>query len=132
MSGDKKMNGDVPGQNGINSTEDSKASADKTKASKGGKGIKDKDGDEEMTVVVPPSKSSGEPNGVSKDVEGDTVMNGASNVHNEETPQPVIDPKDKAIAGELYPHENQMRYSDTFLDRHQKQFHTTRASCQSV
>lgn len=55
-----------------------------------------KDGEDEMTVVVPPPKSSklsGEP---SKDDEGDIAM---ENADKSDSVSPGLDPKAKAVAG---------------------------------
>lgn len=101
MNGDKKLNGDAPSQNGVNGSDNAKTSQDKSKAIKGGKANKDKDSEEEMTVVVPPSKSSNGSNSVQQDGEGDVVMNGASEAEAKKVQEPVVDPKEKAIAGEL-------------------------------
>ena len=58
-----------------------------------------KDGDEEMTVVVPPPKSSklsGEPG---KDEEGDVAMDNSENAQTSGI-EAKVDPKVKAIAGQ--------------------------------
>lgn len=99
MSGDKKTNGAGPGQNRVNGTEDVNMTEDKPKSMKGGKINKDKDGDEEMTVVVPASKPSNTPNGTEKGKEGDVAMNGISESNEEANLEPVVDPKEKAISG---------------------------------
>ena len=60
-----------------------------------------KDGEDEMTVVVPPPKSSklnGEPG---KDAEGDIAMEG-SEKEPTGTEGQDIDPRTKAIAGQLF------------------------------
>ena len=60
---------------------------------------KDKDGDEEMTVVVPPPKAA-KLSGVSqKDDEGDIAMNGTTEGEIKEPTEPTVDPKSKAIIG---------------------------------
>lgn len=101
MNGDKKMNGDAPSQNGVNGSDDAKTSRDKSKPIKGGKVNKDKESEEEMTVVVPPSKSPSGSNGVQQDKEGDVIMNGASEAEAKKIQEPVVDPKEKAITGEF-------------------------------
>ena len=60
---------------------------------------KDKDGDEEMTVVVPPPKASKLSGAPQKDPEGDIAMNGAAEVEAKESVEQVEDPKNKAVAG---------------------------------
>ena len=97
------MNGNStdPLENGVNGTEDVEMDQDSSKSNGRTKPGKDKDGDEEMTVVVPPSKGSklsGEP---AKDEEGDVAMNGASESEVKEPVEPVVDPKVKAITGKL-------------------------------
>lgn len=65
---------------------------------KGGKGKKVKEGEEEMTVVVPPSKGSKLSAPPSKDTDGDVVMDGPADVDGEEGEE-KIDPVAKAVAG---------------------------------
>jgi 26S proteasome regulatory subunit N3 len=60
---------------------------------------KDKDGDEEMTVVVPPPKASKLSSAPQKDDEGDIAMNGAAEEDAKEPVEQVEDPKNKAVAG---------------------------------
>lgn len=79
-------------ENGINGTEDVDMVNDGPEKAKAGI----KEGEEEMTVVVPPPKSSklsGEP---SKDQEGDITM---ENTDKSSSVSPELDPKAKAIAG---------------------------------
>lgn len=97
MSGDKsKKNGSEPVENGVNGSEDidmGDDNADKTWHN----GIKE--GEDEMTVVVPPpnsSKLAGEP---SKDLEGDTAMGETQTVVAEEQSSVIVDPKTKAVSG---------------------------------
>ncbi len=97
------MNGNStdPLENGVNGTENVETDQDSSKSTGKTKPGKDKDGDEEMTVVVPPaqgSKLSGEP---ARDDEGDIAMNGASEDEVKEPAEPVVDPKSKAITGKL-------------------------------
>ncbi|KAK5942555.1 26S proteasome non-ATPase regulatory subunit [Knufia obscura] len=77
------MSGDKSKRNSVSRSNDSK-SKDKSKAAKDTKTTKDNDGDEEMTVVVPPPKT---------DQNGDVTMNGATERKEEEVP---VDPKVKA------------------------------------
>lgn len=92
MSGDKKqLNGSGPNQNGTNGSDGAK---------KGTKTTKDKDGDSDMTVVVPPSKGSNTPSAPSKATEAD-LTNGAVEVDGEKVAEEEVDPQEKAIEGEL-------------------------------
>ena len=95
MGDDKpKMNG-TPVENGVNGMEDSEMTddiLDHPKASPG------KEGEDEMTVVVPPPKSSklaGEP---PKDAEGDIDMASVEKV-NTDSLEAEVDPKVKAVSG---------------------------------
>ena len=86
-------NGTEPVENGINGTEDVDMVDDGPEKVKIGT---KKEGEDEMTVVVPPPKSSklsGEPG---KDEEGDTTM---ENTDKSESVSPELDPKAKAITG---------------------------------
>ena len=94
--GQPQANGTEPVENGVNGTEDVDMVDDGPEKVKVGN---DHDGDEEMTVVVPPPKSSklsGEPG---KDEEGDVAMD---NIENAQTPgtETKVDPKVKAVAGQ--------------------------------
>ena len=97
MNGEKsKTNGVDPTENGVNGTEDIEMADETTDEHKAGHS---KDGDDEMTVVVPPPKSSklaGEP---SKDSEGDVVMENAQKTDTGSSATEEIDPKVKAISG---------------------------------
>ena len=93
MSGDKpKTNGVEPTENGVNGVEDVEMSDEKTPVPKSGSG---KEGEDEMTVVVPPSKGSKLIPERSEDADGDVTM--------DPTPEIVesseADPATKAIAG---------------------------------
>lgn len=80
MSGDKQVNGKANGQEDVDMN-------DASGSKKPGKG---KDGDESMTVVVPPSKKSKSAEaGSGADGEEEAIV---------ETP---VDPKEKAISGKL-------------------------------
>jgi hypothetical protein len=93
MSGDKKHPKGSPAQNGVNGSDDVEMNET---SKKGTKSSKDKDGDSDMTVVVPPSKGSNTPSIPSKATEAD-LQNGAADGE-EETEVPV-DPQEKAIEG---------------------------------
>lgn len=86
-------NGTEPVENGVNGTEDVDMVDDGPENVKVGT---NKEGEDEMTVVVPPPKSSklsGEP---SKDEEGDIAMENTEKSH---IVSPELDPKAKAVAG---------------------------------
>lgn len=89
------MSGDKSKRNSLNRPKDtakdnkSKAAKD-AKDAKDAKKAKDKDGDEEMTVVVPPAKST------DADANGDVAMNGTTEEKEEEKP---VDPKVQAANG---------------------------------
>ena len=86
-------NGTEPVENGINGTEDVDMVDDGSEKVKVGTS---KEGEDEMTVVVPPPKSSklsGEPG---KDEEGDITM---ENADKSDGVSPGLDPKAKAMAG---------------------------------
>jgi len=89
------MSGERSKRNSVSRSNDSK-SKDKSKAQKDVKKAKDNSGDEEMTVVVPPSKTN------DADQNGDVTMNGTAEEKEEEAP---VDPKMKAVDGNasLYP-----------------------------
>lgn len=95
MGDDKpKMNG-APVENGVNGMEDSEMTDDMPDHPKAGPG---KEGEDEMTVVVPPPKSSklaGEP---PKDAEGDIDMASVEKV-NTDSLEAEVDPKVKAVSG---------------------------------
>jgi 26S proteasome regulatory subunit N3 len=100
MSNNKPpTNGTDPVENGVNGTEDIEIEEDSSKPSGRTKSVKDKDGDEEMTVVVPPPKASKLSGTPQKDDEGDIAMNGVAEADAKEPIEQVEDPKDKAVAG---------------------------------
>ena len=102
MSGDKPpTNGTDPLENGVNGTEDIEMEEDSSKSGSRPKSGKDKDGDEEMTVVVPPPKNTQMSGAPQKDDEGDTAMNGTTEGEITEPTEPVVDPTSKAITGML-------------------------------
>src|ERR1700712_1912237 len=99
MSGDKQhLNGSGPTQNGVNGSDDVEMKEGSQSAKKGTKGSKDKDGDSDMTVIVPPSKDSNTPSAPSKATEAD-VTNGAVNGDEEKEAEEEVDPQEKAIEG---------------------------------
>lgn len=85
------MSGDKSKRNSLNRPKDT-AKDNKSKTQKDAKKAKDKDGDEEMTVVVPPAKPT------EADANGDVAMDGTSEAKEEEKP---VDPKVQAATGML-------------------------------
>ncbi|KAI9816547.1 MAG: 26S proteasome non-ATPase regulatory subunit [Pycnora praestabilis] len=86
-------NGAEPVENGINGTQDVEMEDDNSITAKKSKLGKDKDGDDEMTVVVPPSKSEKLAGGERKDVEEDAAMEEAT-----KTDEEKVDPAVKVIS----------------------------------
>ena len=97
MSGDKaKPNGVEPVENGVNGSEDVEMADDEVDKVRSN-GIKE--GEDEMTVVVPPpnsSKLAGEP---PKDLEGDISMDEIPVTAVEDQSAVIVDPKAKAVLG---------------------------------
>ena len=91
--------GTDPVENGINGTkkDDAKSSL------KGEKGKRTKEGEEEMTVVVPPSKSSKLSAPPPKDGDGDVAMDGSAEGE-EGAGVEKVDPVAKAVAGKSSNH----------------------------
>jgi 26S proteasome regulatory subunit N3 len=81
-----RTNGTDPVENGINGTKDIEMKEDAPSSMKGGKGKKMKDGDEEMTVVLPPSKSVTLSAPPPSDQDGDAMMEDSEKAGDE---QPV-------------------------------------------
>ena len=127
MSGDKpRLNGD-PAENGINGSEDVEMGEESQNTKKGSKTTKDKDGDDEMTVVVPPSKGSSSPSAPENPTEADR-SNGAvdGEIKNESDAQ--VDPQEKAISGKLN-YDSRWAYCPAdLLDRNQSEPSITGAS----
>lgn len=92
-------NGTDPVGNGVNGTKDVEMKDDAPAAAKGGKGKKAKEGEEEMTVVVPPSKGSKLSAPPQKDNDGDVSMGVTGETLSEESTEPKVDPVLKAISG---------------------------------
>lgn len=92
-------NGNKPVENGINGTKDVEMKDDAPNPLKGGKGKKVKEGEEEMTVVVPPSKGSKLSAPPKKDTDGDVAMDGE--VEGEDDSAVKVDPVTQAISGTL-------------------------------
>ena len=95
------MNGSTdPLENGIHTSEDVDMSDDTSKAPKKLKSGEDNDGDEEMTVVVPPSKGSKASEQALEDVEDDITMKMATEAEDQSAGDSVVDHRARAIAGE--------------------------------
>ena len=92
-------NGDKPVENGINGTKDVEMKDDAPTALKGGKGKKLKEGEEEMTVVVPPLKGSKLSSTLQKDNDDDVIMDGPEDASEEDAGAVKIDPVAQTIAG---------------------------------
>lgn len=98
MSGDRShVNGKDKDESDPNGTEDVEM-REETNPSKS------KDGDDEMTVVVPPSKSSDLARASQKDSQGDVAMNGGTEADDAAVDEPEIDPRKKAIASKHLSH----------------------------
>ncbi|OAP58550.1 hypothetical protein AYL99_07640 [Fonsecaea erecta] len=91
MSGDKPhLNGGINGSDDVEMKDESKNSK---KTSKQGK---EKDGDDEMTVVVPPAKGSNTPSAPQKATDAD-LTNGAIDDEGKKEGEEEVDPQEKAI-----------------------------------
>jgi 26S proteasome regulatory subunit N3 len=90
-------NGSDPVENGVNGTKDVEMKDDAPTTLKGGKGKKAKEGEEEMTVVVPPSKGSKLSVPPPKDGDGDVAMD-RSETTEEDAGAVKEDPVAKAVS----------------------------------
>lgn len=96
-SGDQpKTNGTELVGNGVNGTADIEMADETTEKSKTGPS---KDDSDEMTVVVPPPKSSKLAGESAKDNEGDIAMENTERTGPDNTAAGATDPKLKAITG---------------------------------
>lgn len=91
-------NGTDPVENGVNGTKDVEMKDDAPAPFKGSKGKKAKEGDEEMTVVVPPSKGTKLPAPPSNHPDGDIAM-GDTEEAVEDDCAVKVDPVAKAVSG---------------------------------
>jgi 26S proteasome regulatory subunit N3 len=107
-------NGNEPVENGINGTKDIEMKDDAPAPLKGGKGKKVNEKEEEMTVVVPPSKGSKLSAPPPKDTEGDVAMDGAEELNAEDAGAVKIDPVAKAISGAFNPIPQQPAGTDSW------------------
>ncbi|EXJ94632.1 26S proteasome regulatory subunit N3 [Capronia coronata CBS 617.96] len=97
MSGDKPhLNGSDPAEKGIDGSEDVEMKEGSQNPKKALKLNKDKDGDDEMTVVVPPAKGSNSPSAPEKPTEAD-LKNGAVNGDAANESEAQVDPQEKVI-----------------------------------
>ena len=96
------VNGSKSTENGVNGSEDVEMGEDTAGAPTSSFNTrKDRNGDEKMTVVVPPTKGS-KSSGKAGQEKEDVTMEGAEDGDAEKT-EPEIDPTAKAIQGESYP-----------------------------
>ena len=95
------VNGSKPTENGVNGSEDVEMGEDTAGAPTSSINTrKDRNGDEKMTVVVPPAKGSRSSNNAGQDKDEDVTMEGAEEGDAQKT-EPEIDPTAKAIQGWL-------------------------------
>jgi len=104
-SGDSPhLNGSDPTENGVDSVNDPKADSEPANSTAIKKSGNDKDGDEEMTVVVPPPKVSKLSDSAKKDDEGDIAMNGLDDSESK-TQEDAAEPHAKAIDSRCFQSE---------------------------
>ncbi|KAJ5999134.1 26S proteasome regulatory subunit rpn3 [Penicillium sp. IBT 35674x] len=90
-------NGSKSTENGVNGSEDVEMGEDTAGAPKSSFNTrKDRNGDEKMTVVVPPTKGSRSSNKAGQDKDEDVTMEGSEDDDAEKT-EPEVDPTTKAI-----------------------------------
>lgn len=95
------VNGSKPNENGVNGSEDVEMGEDTAGAPTSSfNSSKERNGDEKMTVVVPPTKGSRSSGKAGQDKEEDVAMEGAEDADVEKT-EPEVDPTTKAIQGWL-------------------------------
>ncbi|KAK1146638.1 26S proteasome non-ATPase regulatory subunit [Aspergillus melleus] len=92
-----QTNGSDPTKNGVNGAEDVEMGEDTAGGPTSSfNASKDRQGDEKMTVVVPPTKGSRLSGDKGQDQEGDVAMEGAEGDESQ-NPESEVDPKTKAI-----------------------------------
>ncbi len=96
----KNGSGNKPVGNGVNGTRDVEMKDD-APPKKGSKGKKAKETEEEMTVVVPPSKGTKLSAPPPKDTDGDVAMDAAEEAQEEDAEAAKIDPVAQAVSGLL-------------------------------
>lgn len=100
------VNGSKSAENGVNGSEDVEMREDTAGAPTSSfNSGKDRNGDEKMTVVVPPTKGSRSSGKPGQDKEEDVTMEGAEDDDDAEKAEVEVDPTTKAIQG----------WSDLFL-----------------
>ncbi|KIV82434.1 hypothetical protein PV11_04549 [Exophiala sideris] len=98
MSGDKPhTNGTDPSKKGADGSQDVEMKEQSQNSKKASKPNKDKDGDDEMTVVVPPPKGSSAPTAPDKATEAD-LTNGAVDGEEAKEAETPVDPQEEAIS----------------------------------
>lgn len=95
-------NGTDPVENGINGTNDVEMKDDTPSSMKGGKSKKVKESDEEMTVVVPPSKGTKLSAPPPADTDGDVVMDDSEKKGDIEAQEIEVDPVTKTVSGRAH------------------------------
>jgi 26S proteasome regulatory subunit N3 len=98
------LNGSDPIENGVDGIGEPAADDQHSTSAGVKKSGKDKDGDEEMTVVVPPSKASKSSGSSKKDEEGDMAMNGTADPESD-IPDEEVDPQAKTVDSGYSPPE---------------------------
>ena len=83
-------------KNGVDGVGESETDEQHANSAGGKKSSKDKDGDEEMTVVLPPSKASKNSGIPGKEHEGEIAMNGTDESESK-TADDAVDPQATAI-----------------------------------
>lgn len=132
------MSGDKPHLNGRDTAEGNAKESEDVEMEEGtdpgqAKGIKRKDGDEEMTVVVPPTKSSKTPGAPQKDIQGDVAMNGDTEADDGAVDEAVVDPREKVIISKFCPCESpSLQPILTSACSYQGELPSAREGCQSV
>lgn len=96
------INGSSPVENGIDSVDESELDNQPSTSAVPKQLGKDKDGDEEMTVVVPPSKASKVSGGSGSDEDIDTAM-GGTEASESKVPDDAVDPETKAVDSMYFP-----------------------------
>lgn len=103
------LNGSAPTENGVDGVPEQEADNLQSTAAGVKKSGNDEDGDEEMTVVAPPSKASKSPGSSARDAEGDTVMNGTDG-SDSRTHEDGVDLQAKAVESERFGLETLSRH----------------------
>lgn len=94
-----QSNGSPAAETGADEIDDVEMKEDSPTHKKNGNSGKEKDGDEEMTVVVPPAKHGQASKALRKETSEDTVMNGAPGAEDQDSERSEENVKGKIIAG---------------------------------